>query len=435
MVTLTFFMVPLYAQDYHRAGELKPVAGSTGPQDGAGADRSPGEPLATVTWADVVYLVNNHPAMEGAASREHQAQAEVETAGQLPNPTIGAEVGRGRLTGSGDEGGNHLVWSGEVELPISPFFTMGHRKSAARAEVRERQAELELTRRDLLLNLRNLYLTIAHDQLQMENLEATEEQMTRLTELVKLRVETGEARPIESLLIEAELEQVKLDLDEARSKARLNRDFLALLLNRYGRGTGGFTGELRVQEDLTALPPTPEAGGGRTGEHPLVQVEQAAIERGEHTLKAERLSRIPQVEVGAFLENEPDLAVAGGLLKVEIPIGNRNQGTIKAAQAQIQESRTNLESTKLALEQELMESRQGMEAAYQVVHRYRDEILPRLEQVVATMEITYQLGECNLLDLIGARQNLLSNSRAYHEAMLQLQQEHARWQSITGQLD
>jgi cobalt-zinc-cadmium efflux system outer membrane protein len=103
----------------------------------------------------------------------------------------------------------------------------------------------------------------------------------------------------------------------------------------------------------------------------------------EITVQRERVQPIPDLQLrGASGYNfESNKAVAAGIeVGFNIPVWNRNQGTIRQAQADLMWSRAEVVRVQLSLRQRLADTFNQYRTAWQAAEIYRNAIIPQTTQ-------------------------------------------------------
>lgn len=414
LLTLTLDPVCVQSQ------ETPPTARTT-----ASAVEAPTETL-TVSWPDIVRLVDQHPRLAAGQLTVMAARGAVGAAGAAPNPSLDATIGHGAAR----DGDLRRIEKGfELTVPLGWIAQRGYKVAAAMAELNASQNDAEVLRRDVLLQLRVLFWNLVYDQTRVAALADLEAQTADLARIVRRRVEAGEARPVEKARVEVELEKVASDLDAARISLRANRKQLQLWLG--GEKVRG----LRVEADLSSVPTALDLDAALAQarfSHPSIKAARARVEARAAEVSIEKLARVPSVALKAFTEEEIDRRAYGGGIAVDIPVWNWNGGRIAQAQAQLAAGKKQLEAQARDLESSIVESHGACLAASRTAVRLRDSILPRSESAASTMERTYQLGEASLLEAIDARRVLVETRRTYLAALVQAQIDCSRFNTLIG---
>ncbi len=387
----------------------------------------PAGQVIRVSWPELVRLVDQHPLVAAGAFGIDAARGAVTAAGAAPNPSLAATAGRGEAV-VGDESDDE--WALELELPLGWLALRGSRVAAAEADLEATEAESELLRREVLLELRTLFWSLVSEQERVAALEALEQQTAALVATVRKRVEVGEVRPVDGPRSEIELEKVAAELAAAHVALGARQAQLALWLAPPAEGTIVAVG------DLGALPHAIDLDAARArlrASHPAPAAAQARIRSLEATLATEKRARIPDFSLAAFQSHELDRDAYGIGLTVGLPLLSWNGGRIAQAEAELEAGRLEAEAVSRELESRVIEAEAACRAAVETAARFGSAVVPRSEAAAATMERTYELGEASLLELIDARRTLLDTRRLHLGALAAAQIECSRLGSLVGE--
>lgn len=383
--------------------------------------------ILTVTWPDIVRLVDQDPRLAVGRLNVAAARGGVGAAGTVPNPSLDAAIGRGAAR----DGDQHRLETGlELTVPLGWITQRGQKVAAARAQLDVSESEAEVLRRDVLLQLRVLFWNLAHDQAGVAALGVLESQTADLAHSVQRRVEKGEARPVEQTRVEVEVEKIANELEAARISLRTNREQLQLWL--------GGERELLVEADLSAIPKPLDLDAALAksqSTHPSINAARARVQERSSEVAVEKLARVPSVALKAFAAEEVDRRAYGGGVALDLPLWNWNSGRIAQAQAQLAAGEKQLEAQIREIASSIIQSRGACLAASQTATRLKDRILPRSEAAASTMERTYQLGEASLFEAIDARRGLVETRRQYLAALVQAQIDCSRFNTLVGEED
>ena len=156
--------------------------------------------------------------------------------------------------------------------------------------------------------------------------------------------------------------------------------------------------------------------------NPHLKAANTQARRDETTVLRERVEPIPnlivQVDNGfSYLENGPATNVFVG---AEIPIWNRNQGTLFQAQSDLLRARSEVERVELDLQNRLGDSFAHYQTALVTVEEYRDEILPRARQAYQLLEESYRRQRAAWPQVLVAQRNWVELSVDYVNALYEL---------------
>ncbi|MFA4947423.1 MAG: TolC family protein [Candidatus Krumholzibacteriia bacterium] len=380
-----------------------------------------------VTWAEIVRLVDEHPALVAGKFLVDAAREGVRVAGAVPNPTLEATVGRGRAR-FGD------FSRVERELALSlPLGWIAQRRSgidAAAAETDIAVAEGKSLRRDVLLQLRTLFWNLVYEEARVAALETLEAQTSKLVLTIKKRVEKGEVRPIEGIRVEIELEKAMSELETARTSLLSRRAQLALW-------TGVPDGRtIMAVADLSALPAAmdlDDALAKARTTHPALTAARARTRSLEADVGTEKMARVPSLSITGFTTDELDRRAYGIGLALDMPLWNWNSSRIAQSKAKLAAGRKQAEAIRLEIETTVIEVQAACRASVAAATRFRDNVVPRAETAASTIEKTYHFGEASLLEVIDARRTLLDSRRLYLSALAQAQIDYGRLSALVGE--
>jgi len=150
------------------------------------------------------------------------------------------------------------------------------------------------------------------------------------------------------------------------------------------------------------------------------------IERQRNVLELEKLLRIPDLTVSIgprrFEVTGQSAWVAG--LSLPIPIFDRNQGSRRTAEFEVEGARLDAEAVRVALETELAAALERLHAAAQEATTMGREIVPGANVAFAATETGYSEGQFGFLDVLDAQRalfearSLLVDSREEYAATL-----------------
>jgi cobalt-zinc-cadmium efflux system outer membrane protein len=409
---------------------VSPAAAAPGPPNSpptAPSDEPSPVSVVTVTWSDLVRLVDRHPKLAAGRFRVDAARGEADAAGAVPNPVIEGDLGRG-LAPSGNA--SRLEWGLALTIPLGWIAQRGSRIDAAAAEVDATAAESELLRRDVLLQLQTLFWGLIHDQARIEALVEFEEQTRALVSAVAKLVEKGEVRPVEAMRVGIELEMITIGIEAARTSLASRQEQLTLWLGATRSGV------IVAEADLDALPSTASldiAEGEPRGIHPVLVAAQARNRSLEAVADTERMARVPTVSLTGFATSELDRRAYGVGIAVDLPLWNWNAGRIAKATAEVAAGRKRAEATAFDLETTVIGAQAACRASVQTATRLGHQVVPLAEAVAFAMEQAYRLGELDLIELIDARRTFLGARRLHVDALAQAQIDCGRLGVLVGE--
>jgi cobalt-zinc-cadmium efflux system outer membrane protein len=218
-----------------------------------------------------------------------------------------------------------------------------------------------------MLDLERDLLSIANDKL------ATERELRNL----------GQVDDAELLQVEVDQQQREMAVAIRESGFRLAWRSLAATVGVPELPARTVAGNL---EDIPAELEEAQVLDHLTRESPAVRIAQEVVERARAELARAKKEPTPNLELRGGLQDNREILESTGArvglqgfleIGVPLPLFNRNQGAVAAAEAQIERSEREVERVALVLRERASSHFQLYESSMLMVERYRDELLPR----------------------------------------------------------
>ncbi len=360
-----------------------------------------------LTWDYVAGCAEKNPGLLMTQSQVKAAEGGVSAARQYPNPEFSVRRARGE-TFNGSESG--LVNDIEVSLPLEWLMLRHYRQKAARAGLDIARLEEQAARLKVLLELRLSYLTVAYDQARIISLSESSENLERLVEVVKLRVDKGEARPVELIRMESEYTEALAELDNAKEMAAADRKRLAVWLGN------SIPEDFRVELDLETPPSLPELDDVISrvqAGYPMIRAAQARVFQAEAQVSAAQHAAFPAISIGGFRNEELDTRYCGGMLTISLPLWNWNLGEVQKAKAGKQTAVYENDLTGRKLREEAIRLHGSAKALLKSIDQYSNKLMPLDADILKMLETGYRVGETNLIDVLDARRRSIRIKAAY----------------------
>jgi cobalt-zinc-cadmium efflux system outer membrane protein len=277
--------------------------------------------------------LERHPRLAQAGLGVEAARGRAIQAGLYPNPTVSATF---------DELGDRTGRGGVNTVPlVSQEIVTGGKlalsRAAAEREVDQATLAREVRRADLLAGIRSAYFDLLALQRRAEELRElrtlTQQSVAQTRRLVEARQAAG--LDVIQLEVEAERARAEAEAAEAEMPAAFRR--LAAAAGAPGLARAPVAGSL---DD-----PLPDYDLGRLlayvlAVHPDVRSAQVGLERARLLCQRAQAEAVPNVTLSAGYvrqnQNRSNDATVG--VSLPVPVWNRNQGNILAAQAQVGEA-------------------------------------------------------------------------------------------------
>lgn len=395
---------------------LEPAAGLP-----PGSDLSP----RTFTLQELQTLAFRHnPTLVAAAARMNAASGRQLQAGLYPNPIVGyhgMEVGN--LGTPGQQGAfinQRFITGGKLKLD----------QAAAGKEKSEAHFRLHAQEQRILTDVEiRFYQALAAQQ----RLNLTRELLRIGNNLVTATEKLLEGRQ----RTENDLLQAQIRVDEAEilldnSGNELNETWRRLMAVV---GTPKFT-ITPLDGDLKSETPDldwDETCSALLAGHPELNAARARAERARILIVRAKKEPVPNLDLMVSVRHvfPTDSDVANVQAGIPIPIFNRNQGNIVAAETEWIAAFKEIERIELQLQDGLATAYRRYANARQQVAKYADRIVPRAERSLTLVTRGYETGQVEYLTLLVAQQTYLQAHLSWIDSLREL---HTSSALIKGQL-
>jgi cobalt-zinc-cadmium efflux system outer membrane protein len=239
----------------------------------------------------------------------------------------------------------------------------------------------------------------------------------------------GEGSTLEAGQLELEAAQMEISVAQTDAEMAALRGELRPLLGMAPGESLAVTGEL---PDAAAPPRTEPEMKSR----PDYQMAEAKAEAASLGVKAARASKWDDISVGVAAEVERKEDSPDGLetdtfvgvkFSLPLPLWNKNEGKIQAAEAAAQRAAKEIEALALRIRSESSAARAEMEASAAIVSRAAD-LLPKTAALEERFRKSYAAGQSTLTEILRVRDRRLALElsrlnalRDFHLARIRLQ--------------
>lgn len=391
----------------------QPLTLAQTPAAAAGANQAVGELFNLDRLFELARREN--PSLNAARAVTLGARAEITTAGAIPNPEVELISGNTRARRLGAVTGQ--IMGGNIIQRIERPALREARVAAAEAGSVAAIENLRGVENDLISDIKTRYYDLLRRGEEVSAAREDVRLVEQIVERVKLRFTTGESARFDLIRAEAELTNAKKNLDvslrrEQEARALLKRTVSPSLPDTF-RIDGDFY--LRV----------PEANRERLAQsminaNPLLLQADAVIERASRRVEQEKASVLPGVSVLVGMTREPEFRSANFGLIFNVPLFDRREGPIEAANQELVRARNEREQIALALQQQFEATWQRFDAARLQVETLEKSLLPQARQVVRVAESAYRFGERGILEFLDAQRQFRLSRNELISARLEL---------------
>jgi cobalt-zinc-cadmium efflux system outer membrane protein len=354
-----------------------------------------------------------NPTLAQAASRVQAARGRWVQAGLYPNPRIGymaEEIGNDGTAGM-QGGGFSQEFIGGGKLGLD--------RAVASREIAQAQQQLEAQRwrviNDVRIQFYNLLVTQRAMELSNQLMDIGARGLKSAEDLLRAQ----EVSRVDVLQAQIELSTAQATAEGARYRHAAAWRRLAATVGVPEMQPVTVAGDLQPSADRL----TWEDSLGRIlASSPELGAAIADVQRARWALTRARAEPIPNVDLTAAVQhdNESGDDIASVTIMLPIPIHNKNQGAIVAAEAELRAAQAEVARLQLALQNRLATAFERYAIAQVQVDRYQREILPNARQSLDLLDQGYRQGEFSYVNVLMAQRTFAQTNLTYLNALQEL---------------
>lgn len=370
---------------------------------------APPSPMSTLGLCELEQLaLAQNPTLRQAEASIDVARSERTQAGLYPNPAINISADQ---FGSPRGQGGQITGPSLVQTILAPG-KLGLDKAVASRGVDRADLALIKQRFAVLTAVRQDYFEVLTMRRRVEVLRELVRVATQSYEVAKKQVEAKQAARLDMIQLRINLNRILGDLCEAEQDQITAWRKLAADIGNPQMPESPLRGSIEA-----ALPRYDyESALLRVFEvHPEVQSARVAVAQAELALKRARLEAIPNVTVGFGYtrDNRDHEDVWNFQMNLPVPVFNRNQGKIQAAQAEISKAIQEVNRVQNDLAKRLAEAFDRYRPATQRAELYRTQILPDAREAYKIALAAFKGGEFEYLKVLEAQKALEEANHEY----------------------
>ena len=369
--------------------------------------------------------LTNHPHLAEAAANIEASQARAEQAGRFPNPEAVARMESAPIS-------SRTASQAEYVAGVSQAITLGKRRGAAKeveeAQVNVRRREYQNAAFELTRNVRSAFATALYTSEVLNaqtNLAAATQELSRIT---RARVEAGDLAPVDLARVEAEEAEQRLSTMEAAATHHEAVDQLATAMGDFRAKIQSLDGNLEDSLRMSELKDVVMS----LDAHPAVAGIESAVEAQRAKVRLAQAERIPDVNLDLFyrrLQGTREDAFDVGV-SVPIPIFNNGRRRVREAESEVRAAEARLERTRNEIGHELHARELALQRALQAAALLKNDVLPKIESSLRTMEARYNAGDVALSELLLVRRQATETRLRY---LLALREVMHSWAALKVQ--
>jgi cobalt-zinc-cadmium efflux system outer membrane protein len=363
----------------------------------------------TVERLEMLALEHN-PTLDQARAETWKAYGRYVQAGLYPNPEVGYAASEVGNDGRAGQQGSYI----QQEFVFGNKLALSQNIGAAERTAADHALALQELR--VRNNVRLEYYSI----LTATRSRDIAKQLLKVAEsaaaLAKLRRESGEGNRIDELQARGEQQRAAVTVAQSEYVAAAWKRMLAVV------GDPNLTQQqLSGHLEAETLPEITfdELLARLEGNSPQIRLAEARIGRAQAEYARAEVEPIPNLTLQNTIQYDysTQYTVVGIQATLPIPVFNRNQGTIAAAEQEWIQASRETRRLRLSLQRDLASRWQQFANARVQVERYRDDVLPTVSETLKLTRDAYEAGETDYLRLLTAQRSYTETYREYIEAL------------------
>jgi cobalt-zinc-cadmium efflux system outer membrane protein len=369
-----------------------------------------------------------HPSLRAGSARIQAAEGLRIQAGLRPDPRLYLQIENLR------PGGNPpFSFSRDTDdfLYASRTFEIAGKRArridSATQAIRSAELERDVLARQIATRIASAYWTAAGAERVRDLLARSVETYDRIVQYHRDRVREGAAA--EADLIRVQLEHDRVSLAVANAAQETSRARLTLFREMGLAADSG----VPLADALDQLPVfDPPALESASAERPEVRLARQGIERARAHLRLQQSSAVPDPEILFGYKRTAGINTVLGGVQMNLPFGNRNQGQIAAAQAQVRAAEADAAATENAVRADIeLALREWRAREAQITGAFRG-LRERAQETSRIAQAAYREGGSDLLRLLDAERTRLEVEVLYSQTLADYQRSVINARAAVG---
>ncbi|MCK8494022.1 TolC family protein [Spirosoma sp. RP8] len=305
---------------------------------------------------------------------------------------------------------------GGMTIQVQQLLMLAGKRGKLVAVAESNRALAALAFRDILRTLRyqlnTTYANLFYDLQAVALLRGEEGRQQQLIESYRIAQRTGGVAPYEVTRLEAALRDLRATIANYQSQIADEQATLRVLLRQTGN-------RFILPTDVpVATPPLPQlsvAIDSALHNRPDAAIALEQINYAERSLSLEKARRTPDLLAGFVFDKYGNAFnnFTGLYTAMDLPIRNRNQGAIKAAEFNVKSSQAGADNQQTIVQSDVLNAYDKLSTYYNQYSTLPTDYISRLQNISVEATRSYNARTIGLLDY-------LDKIRTYQQAQLNL---------------
>ena len=393
--------------------------------------------LVPVTLEALLASARSHnPILNAARAAIAETAGHAKQAALWPNPVLGYEGDqiRGGSYGGGEQGAF-------LQQTIPLGNKLGLRRDVYRAQQHTNELQLSRQQQSVEADLESSFYAALALQQEIETRKQLNAIAADAAQTARQLANVGQADAPDVLQSEVEQEQATLDTLTAQRRYIAAFHQLAAIAGQPDLPLA------RLAGDLNGDPAQPPSLDAMLAQSPAIQSADQAVHAAEAQLRATRREILPDLTLRAgeqwnneLVRENPDRAAGAqsfASASIDLPLWNRNQGNVAAAQAAVERARAEAQRARLVLRHSAAPLIEQYNISAAQSARYKSDLLPRAQRAYELYRVRYQQMAAAYPQVLVSQRTLFELQLGYIHSLGELWRSAVRLRhyAIDGALD
>ncbi|MBO0932899.1 TolC family protein [Fibrella aquatilis] len=304
--------------------------------------------------------------------------------------------------------------SGYFAVQLQQVILLAGKRSKLVALAESNRTLAQIAFRDVLRSLRyQLYSTYANLYFDIQALNLFQAELARqqrLVESYRIAQQTGGVAPYEVTRLDVSNRDLQANIANYRGQIADEQATLRILLQQ---ASTKFIFPTEIPATSRSLPALSAALDSALTNRPDLALTQEQINNASRSLSLERARRVPDLTTGVLFERYGNAYVnfTGLQVAMDLPVRNRNQGAIRAAELTAKSVQAGVENQQAVVQSDVLNAYDKLNAYYDQANTRPPGYLDRIQNISVEATKAYNARVIGLLDY-------LDKIRTYQQAQL-----------------
>ncbi len=373
--------------------------------------------------------LSNNPTIQQLAASTRKAAGFKTQVGLRANPTVGYQGAQ--IADKGTD--QHLSF---IEQQIITGGKLKLNQRVLNEAIRAQLWELESQKFRIQTDIRVKFYEALSAQERIKLVTRFQEVTTKGLEIAELRKKAKEGSQVE--VLQAKIQQNNVELARQQAEIAFSTSWreLAALAGNPQLVPAALIGSF---DDLPQSMDWTNIQLSLLSDSPEYKAAISRVQQARANINRQDVQAIPNltVQLAGGVDNGTNSGIMNLQVGAPIPVFNKNQGNIAAAQADYCRALMDVKRIENSIQMRLAAVSRDFDSSLAAVTKYRTEILPSAKQTLEMAEAAYKAGEFSFIEVLIVRRTFFESNLQYLSAQTQLAQADAKVKGfvLTGGLD